>query len=123
MSLASMKADTDIILTEWGDTLTVKRLATPTYDNEGKANTDDDQWVQIPAGKTIIGDWQALPGSAIIEEQGLEVKSIAQVIAAFDVDVQAGDRIYRADGSFMYANYVRSYEDHVTIRLTKTEVI
>lgn len=121
MGLTEMKADTTQFLAEWGDTLTVKRLVDPTYDDEGKANTNDDQWTQFPAGETIKGDWQALPGSAVIEEQGLEVKSVAQVIAAFDADIQAGDRIYKG-GSYLYVNYVVPYEDHMTVRLTKTEV-
>lgn len=122
MGLAEMKADTDAILAEWGETLTVKRLVDPTYDDEGKAIVTDDQWTQIPAGETIVGDWQPLPGSAIIEEQGLEVKSEAQIIVAFDADIETGDRISKGDDPFMYVNYVRRYEDHCTVRLTKTEV-
>lgn len=123
MGLDEMKADTTQILIEWKETLTVKRLVDPEYDAAGKANRDDDQWTQQPDDSTTItGDWQELPGSAITEEQGREIKSNAQVIAAHDVDVEEGDRIYREDDSYMYVNYILNYEDHCTIRLTKMEV-
>ena len=118
MSLDTMKSDTDLILASWGETLTVKRLSGPTYDDAGKANRADNQWTEIG---DITGDYQALPGSAVAEEQGLESKSEAQVIAAFDVDVEDGDRIYRADDTYMIVNYIRKYEDHVTIRLKRTQ--
>ena len=116
MSLTTMKLDTDAILSEWGETLTVHRLSDPSYDDEGKANRDDDQWTEVGE---ITGDYQPLPGSAISEEQGLESKSEAQVFTVFDADVEDGDRIYRADDTYMIINYIRKFEDHCLVRLKR----
>lgn len=112
--LSRMQQDTLDILDKWGETLTIKRRIN-TYSDTGVANTI---WTNID---TFTGDWQPLPGSAIVEEEGLEIKSKSQIMAAFDTAVLAGDRIYRDDGTFEYVNYVRRYEDHITIRMKKTE--
>jgi len=112
--LSRMQQDTLNILNEWGETLTIKRRSNE-YDDTGMATVT---WIEIG---DFTGDWQSLPGSAIIEEEGLSVKSSSQIIAAYNTDVRAGDRIYKAGGTYEYINYVRFYEDHVTIRMKKTE--
>lgn len=114
MGLTEMKADTDQILSEWGEALTIKRN-TPTYDGAGKAT---DSWGEVG---TITGEWQPVSGSTMRAEEGLEVKSSAQVMAAFNVNVREADEVHRADGSYMTVNYVKKFEDHVTIFLVKTE--
>jgi len=114
MTLAQMKADTVTILSEWGETLTVQRRSI-TYDTESKAV---ETWQTIA---TINGDWQPLSGLVAYEEQGLEVKSVSQIITEEGVDVKPGDRIYRVDGSYECVNYIRKYEDHYTIRMTIAE--
>lgn len=113
--LNQMKADTERILEIWGEPLSVKERII-SYDTEGKVKID--KWDIVD---TIVGDWQPITGSAIREEQGFEVKSTSQIIAAHDVNVKPGDRIYRADGTFERVNYVKRFEDHVTIRLVKVE--
>ena len=115
MGLAEMKTDTDSILDTWGETLIVKRRSVA-YGSTGKGTTT---WATV--GTTITGDWQPLSGSAIIEEQGLEVKSSSQILAAFNVNVLPGDQIYRADGSYEYVNYIVKHEDHMEIRMKLTE--
>ena len=113
-NLAAMKADTVNILSDWGEVLTVKR-ATLTYDGTGKAIRT---W---PPGVDYSGDWQPVKGSTQMVEVGMAVKSDAQVIFPVTANVQEGDRIYRADDSYMIVNYVKKYEDHLTVFLTKTE--
>jgi hypothetical protein len=114
VSLAQMQADTAQILTTWGETLTVKRKSV-TYPSDGKAS------ITWATNGTITGDWQAVRGSTIRDEEGMERKSFAIVIAAHDADVQQDDQVHRAGGEWGFVNYVRSYEDHRTIYLTKTE--
>lgn len=113
--LAAAQQDTLSFLDEWGETLTIKRRVNTYGGPTGKAVVT---WVEIG---DFTGDWQALPGSAVIEEEGLKVKSSSQIIAAYDVDVRAGDRIYKAGGTYEYVNYPRKYEDHITIRMKFTE--
>jgi len=111
---STSQADTLSILNVWGETLTVKRR-TLSYDNTGKATIT---WTTIG---TITGDWQPLPGSAIIEEQGLATKSTSQIFTVYNADVSPGDRIYRADGTYEYVNYSKRHEDHKNIRMKLTE--
>lgn len=116
--LALSRQDTLDILDEWGETLTVKRRSV-SYDDTGKAEII---WITI--GGTITGDWQPLPGSAIIEEAGLEVKSSSQIFTVYNASVKAGDRIYRSaefGGSYEYVNYIKKHEDHMVIRMKLTE--
>jgi SPP1 family predicted phage head-tail adaptor len=112
--LADAQQDTLDFLDEWGETMTLKRKST-SYDGLGKATVT---WVTIT---TFVGDWQTLPGSIVQEEQGLKVKSDAQVITAYNQDIRQYDRVYRQDGTYEYVNYIRKYEDHLTIRVTRTQ--
>lgn len=111
---ALAQTDTTAILDVWGETLTVKRRSA-SYGDTGKATVT---WTTIG---TITGDWQPLPGSAIIEEAGLKVKSNSQIYTVYNANVLAGDRIYRADGSYEYVNYLKKHEDHMAIRMKLTE--
>ena len=112
--LTQAQQDTLNFLDEWGETLTVKRRSA-SYGASGKAMIT---WTTIG---TVTGDWQPLPGSAIIEEAGLEVKSSSQIFTVYNADILAGDRIYRADGSYEYVNYLKSHEDHIAVRMKLTE--
>lgn len=112
--LSLAQADTTAILNVWGETLTVKRRSA-SYGATGKATIT---WTTIG---TITGDWQPLPGSAIIEEAGLEVKSSSQIYAVYNAGILAGDRIYRIDGTYEYVNYIKKHEDHLAIRMKLTE--
>jgi len=115
MNITKAREDTAALLAVWGETLTVKRRSVTYPGSDGKATVE---WVEVTA---FTGDWQPITGSAIVEEQGLEIKSDAQVVAEYDIDVEAGDRIYKADGTYEYVNYVNTYEDHTMIRLVKTQ--
>ena len=112
--LDDAKQDTLDFLDEWGEAMILKRSAI-TYDSMHRAIVT---WVAIAS---FVGDWQALPGSIIQEEEGLKVKSDAQIISSFSLGVKANDRVYRSDGTYEYVNYVRPYEDHLTIRVTRIQ--
>jgi hypothetical protein len=118
-SLSSAAASTEIcqdtldILDDWEELLEVTRMSKTFNDDKIAVET----WTSVG---TFLGDWQPVSGSTMRNEAGLSIKSEAQIIGPCDADVQEDDKIYRTNGSFMYVNYVRHYEDHKTIYLKKT---
>ena len=106
-----LKANFARILADWSETLTIKR-STVVYASDGATET----WVN---SSTPSGGWQPTSGAAQRAEAGLQVKSDAQVFFATTVDVQAGDRIYRASEDWERVLYVKIYPDHQTAFLTK----
>jgi len=113
-TLAQRRQDTLDFLSEHGETLTLKQKIV-TYDDDGKSNTG---W---SAGTEFSGDWQPLSGDMYLDEAGLRTKSNAQVVAVYNLAVNVGDRIYRADGTYGKVNYPRKFGDYIMIRLTVTE--
>ncbi len=113
--LDKMKADTVHLLSIWGETLVVKRATTITYDDGGRPTQE---WT---VKGTYLGDWQPVSGSTMRIEVGMAVKSTSQVIFPVTANIEAGDRVYRADDSYENVNYIKKYEDHITAFLTKTE--
>lgn len=111
--LDDMKADTSVLLDTWGESLSIAR-PTITW-STGKASQS------YAMQGTVVGDFQPVSGRTMTEEEGRQVKSDAQVVCRPDENIAEGDRIYRADGSFMYVNYIKKYEDHWTVMLTRTE--
>lgn len=107
-------ADTVDILEDWKETLTIKRR-TVTYDAAGKPVST---WATV---ETVEADWQPVAGSTLIAEAARKVKSDALLIAPVDADIEENDQIHRADGTWWYVNYVRAYEDHLSVFLTRTE--
>lgn len=105
----SFTDDTTMILNDSGETLTVQRDS-PSYSAGMAAHS----WAGIG---TVAGVWQPLSGSQAALEASREVKSEAVIFTAINVDVQEGDKIIRADGSFMYVNYIKKYECHWEILL------
>ena len=106
--------DTDTILQDWYETVTVKNR-TIVYDAAGAATT-----TYVKLG-TIVGDWQPVSGTLPREESGQTEHSVAQIITRPDVSVSEDDQIVRQDGAVYYVNYVRRHEDHCTIRLKRSE--
>lgn len=70
--------------------------------------------------ETFEGDWQPVSGTVMRQEEGRKIKSTSFIITPCDVDVSEGDRVYRADNSYEYVNYVKRYSGHITIFLTDT---
>jgi len=68
---------------------------------------------------TFSGDWQPVSGSVQRREEGLKIKSTAFIIAGCNIDVENDDKLYRADGSFEYVNYVKKYHGHTTVFMKK----
>jgi hypothetical protein len=100
-----MKADTTWFLTQWGESLTRKRLAT-TFDAENKAV---ESWDANDLAFT--GDFQPLNGSDVRMEQGRSDKSDAKVYVEFDEDIVSGDRVVRSGVNY-HVSYIRDHEDH-----------
>jgi len=115
MGIAEMRADTDQFLSQWGETLTRKRL-TSGYDANGRSNGD-----YTTISDTFSGDWQPLSGKTKLKESGLETSYDSKIITVYDADVLEDDQIHRADGTFMWVTHVAKYEDHMTIFLNKTK--
>jgi len=113
--LGTMQEHTNTILDSWGEILTLKRRNV-VYDNSGMSTVT---WIEIA---TFVGDWQPMKGSTMMARAGVKIKHGSKIIAAHTVDVRAGDRVYRDDGSYEYVTSVDKYEDHITISLAKTEV-
>lgn len=114
VATTARQQDTLNFLMNHRELLTIRRLAL-TYDGSGKVvNTG---WALV---STFFGDWQPVSGSTIRAEAALKHKSESKVIAVSSV-ARANDRIERVDGSFMYVNYINTYEGHVTIFLKRTE--
>jgi len=112
--IASMRADTtDLILNDWGDTITVQRKNRSWNDSNMAVET----W---STNGTIYGDFQAVDGNTIREEIGRRVKSIAVIFCAYDADIQENDRIVFS-GETYYVNYTRVHEDHMKVYLKSTE--
>ena len=111
--LTNMQADSVAIISDWDETLTVKR-ATVSYGATGQGTPT------YNTASTITGHWQPMSGAAMRAEQGMKNKSDAMIVAAAGIGVQAGDQIMRSDNSFMYVNYVKKYQGHTSIFLTKT---
>lgn len=113
VATAGITTDIEPILTEWGETLTIKRSA-KVYGASGIAVQT---WATV---STFTGHWQPGDGKAIEVEVGRKVVYTAKIIAEPDIAVLEGDKIYRADGTFEYVAYVKRYRGHITIYTEKT---
>jgi len=108
-------ADTVILIDEFDETLTIqRRSATPSYDAAGE---ETDVWAVV---ESFLGDWQPVTGGTMRAEAGLKETSDAVVFGPCGLDIAESDRIHRADGSFMYVNYVRACFGHYEIYLKRT---
>jgi len=114
-NLDAMKADTARILSDWGESLTIKR-ATVAYGDDGQST---ETW--NTQGGAVTGEWQPVTGSTERHEAGRQVKTDAQFICLVGQNIMEGDRVYRADESYETVAYIKKYEDHWTVFLTKTE--
>ncbi|MCK5020495.1 MAG: hypothetical protein KAS32_25985 [Candidatus Peribacteraceae bacterium] len=115
--IGQMRQDTVNILSTGaiGSELFIVKRSVEFYDGESKATIT---WTQV---ETFNGDWQPVDGNTIRAEEGLADKSDAVCYGPYGIDVLGGDRIYRADGSYEYINYVRPFDEHTEIFVTKTK--
>ncbi len=107
-----MCEDATELIEDYKETLSVYRL-TATYDDSGLGT---EVW---NLQGNFEGDWQPRSANTIRQEKGLEIKSVAFIIAGCNIDVIENDRIFRADSSFEYVNYVKIYHGHTTIFVKK----
>jgi hypothetical protein len=91
------------VLTEYGETLRVSAESAITYDDAGAATI---AWTPPESAPSFTGAWFPADGNTARREVGMVTKSSVQVIAPHDVTVAEGNRVYRADNSWKYVNYV-----------------
>lgn len=113
VDVTALKANFALMLSDWSEALTIKRSAV-VYGSSGSTET----WTT--AGTTSQGAWQSVSDVTRRAEAGLQIKCDDQVFFATTVDVQVGDRIYRASGEWETVLYIRVYPDHQTVFMTKT---
>lgn len=106
--------DTVKVIEDYKETLSVYRVSVA-YDAAG---IGDQTW---NLQGTFLGDWQPWSQKLLRAEKGLSIKSVAFIIAGCDLDVENDDKIFRADGSFEYVNYVKEYHGHTTIFLKREQ--
>ena len=112
MNTVQMRADTASLLAEWGQTLIVERMSR-TW-TTGRAS------ISWTSAGSIVGDYQSISGTTMVEEEGLETKSDAEIITTYDADVQVGDRIKVPGIGWVYVMGVKEWDDHKTIAVTRT---
>ncbi len=105
--LDQMRADTTDFLAEWGESL-LRRRASISYD-DGRRGIES--W---NSSLSFTGDFQALSGSEMRAEAGLQQRSDGKIITEYDADVLAGDRVIRSSDTFR-VNYPHVYEDHQSL--------
>ena len=102
------------ILVDWKQLITVKR-STASYNASGAEGSRT-----LATLGSFYGDWQPVSGQVVRAEAGLEVKSVAVIIAPCNVNLTEDDQIVLPDATIYYVNYVRDYEDHTTVYLKRT---
>lgn len=112
--LDRMRQDTTDYLDEQGETLTLKRK-TVVY---GTGDKYTETWSTVG---TFVGDWQQVSGDTVRREVGLAVKSTSEIFVEYDTEALAGDRVYRADGSYEEINYIQKWQDHAVLMTRVTE--
>ena len=112
-----MKAAFSYAIEDFDEVLTAKSFA-----STWMGGVASQSWATTAS---FMGDWQSPTTSGGTgsgrEESGREVRSQAVVYCAVDQEVNEGNRIYRADGSYMYVDFVRKFNSHWEIILTRTE--
>lgn len=90
-------------LSNFGETLRVSAESAIAYDDAGAATI---AWTPPESAPSFTGAWFPADGNTTRREVGMAKKSSVQVIAPHDVTVTEGNRVYRADGTWKYVNYV-----------------
>lgn len=106
--------DADELIEDYKETLSVYRVSVA-YDAAGLGV---ETW---NLQGTFSGDWQPWSTKLLRAEKGLSIKSVAFIIAGCNIDVEDDDKVFRADSSFEYVNYVKRYHGHTTIFLKREQ--
>jgi len=113
LDFASMQADTDSILADFGETYTIKRTAI-TYADTG---------IPTPTESTIetfVGDKQPVKGDTKNIPVSLQVKADNVIYCREDILVVEDDLIYDSEGNFEYVVLNKQYEDHFEVFTRKS---
>ncbi len=107
-------ADVAELIEDYKETLSVYRLSA-TYDASALGS---EVW---NLQGNFQGDWQPWSTKLLRAEKGLSIKSVAFIIAGCNIDVEENDKVFRADLTFEYVNYVKEYIGHTTIFLKREQ--
>jgi hypothetical protein len=112
-NLNDMKADTENILIDWQQEVTIKRKSI-SYNNLGEAQV---QWqVVVQNGnQTIPCDIQPLSGDVKARMYGLDVSYSHQIFLPAYADIQPEDRIYVNQTDYFAVAEVAVHPDHVLV--------
>jgi hypothetical protein len=111
INLNDMKADTDNILSDWQQEVTIKRK-TISYNSLGEAQI---QWqiVTQNGSQTILCDIQPLNGDMKARMRGLEIDYSHQIFLPSYADIQPEDRLYINEADYLDVAEVEIHPDHV----------
>lgn len=111
INLNGMKADTENILSDWQQEVTIKRKNT-SYNDLGEAQI---QWqiVTQDGSQTILCDIQPLNGDMKARMRGLEVDYSHQIFLPSYADIQPEDRIYVNETDYLDVAEVEAHPDHI----------
>jgi hypothetical protein len=102
--VSDLQAVVTAVLTDYGEAMRVSSESAITYDGSGIATIARENPQSAP---TFLGSpWETVSGATLHKEAGRESKSSAQFICVQGVTILPDDRIYRADNTWKYVNYV-----------------
>ncbi len=109
IDLTGFKADTDSLLTDWGETVTIKRL-TLDYNTVPPTETWNAEAV------TVSMEMQPISGSKMRHDAGILASATHWGLAKFDSGILTTDRLFRAGDTNHYdVLRVDDLEDHLEI--------
>lgn len=112
VNLNGMKDDTERIIADWSEMVTIKRLS-PSQGNFGQTEGTWDI-VQQNGEDTINCDIQP-GGSALIKNKKGEEHSVDyKIFFPFDTDIQQGDRIIW-DSTTMMVERIDKWQEHIRV--------
>ena len=111
INLDDMKEDTEDILSDWQQQVTIKRKSV-SYNNMGEPQI---QWQVVTqnGSQTIPCDIQPLRGDAVAQMHGVEITYSHQIFFPAYADVKPEDRAYTDGSSYISISHVEVQPDHV----------
>ncbi len=111
INLNDMKADTNNILSDWQQEVTIKRKNI-SYNSLGEAQI---QWqiVTQNGSQTILCDIQPLSGDMKARVRGLEIDYSHQIFLPSYADIQPEDRLYINETDYLTVADLAVNPDHV----------
>ena len=111
INLNAMKGDTENILSDWEQQITIKRKNI-SYNELGEAQI---QWqIVLQQGEQSIPcDIQSISGDLIAKMEGMQVKYSHQIFLPSYADVKPEDRAYISEEDYLTISQVEVQPDHI----------